>query len=817
MKLFPHLILFAILLTGAAPLHAEEPVYRETFNHGKTVKDVGWSLHINADAQDQSDRSSIALSPGAPTDLPPIHADAPEDELRRGLIYIQAGDSFLLHTGEARAEGVRRIAFYRALGNLEDKVRVAIRQGDKWYVSDQSFGHETLSEKPSLESDAKQVVLDFADRLHLTLEVRVRQLMGQYNQGPYQAPEASQAERWAKMSQALQTRGPRKNVQPWQPKADFTAKGTVYYVHPDLGNGQNDGKSAPQAFATVKHALAQLKAGDALLVGPGTYYFNEISLSEMAGTAEAPIYIRAEPRGEAIFSQAWPDAAEGLVEWVSEGDGLYSAPYPTRSDGEDNRVFGGFREEDGTPWFLFGYHNVKDLLADTVPIQNWDRFTATRQMPKPEYGFALDGGRAWVKLPGGKDPNGRSVMIASRTLAGQMIMLERSPHVIWDGLVFQGAGVRALRSDRQSPHQTFRNIVVEWSRNGVQPDSHSVIEWCEFTHPGYKRFADELEKLVADAGHRSVNPMFGFVKRYHNALTEGHLVARPWTGDRYDPPSDNILRHCLFYETFDGWNMGWQNSRSYGSVYYLQYDNAVELDAGSTPVRNIHFHDNLILGGHHGAVSQYTPVERTPEHVIEPLGPQYIYRNVIVGYHNHSWRPWTVSKFWTPMAKDMLWAHNLIWMKSGGLLWKKGIDAEARASHEAMSWLNNVIIFEEGITHQKEPERHQADGNALVSPEPRPSLQGEHGLHFTAIADLKLEDMAALNFLPLAGSPLVGAAVPMNGFKDYVSSTIGPFQPGEKIGPDWPRPRHRVFNVSLSQALTGSEAAPQLQSIEVVR
>ncbi len=875
-------LLFANSVLSVAA--ASEVVYRETFNHGRTVEDVGWRLHINADAQDQSDRSAIALAEGKPTDLPGIRSGGPGDELFRGHLYTQAGSSFLLFTEEVRAVGVEEISFYMMLDSTEDRARVAIRQNGQWYVSAQTFSHDALPEQRGMP-DGERAVVDFAsarwlplefeagsrrrgtgklvfdlenapvalekatidaagifmdsrsgrprfdtfevvaERFDATVEMRARELLHHYHPGAYQAPEENQSERWEKMSQALLARGPRPNVEAWQPELEeevLGRDGRVFYVHPDLGDDANDGNSSAAAFASIQHAISRLEAGDTLVFGPGVYYIRELNIRNMAGTEDRPIYLRAEPRGEAVFSQAWPDAAEGLVEWTDEGNGLYSAPYPTRSAGEDQRGFGGFRDDGDTPWFLFGLRSLEDLLSDGLPMR-WDRFRPNDPMPAPDYGFALDSGRAWIKLPNGLDPNGRKITINSHPGSGPMIWVENSPHLIWDGLVFRGAGSRAHRSDRNSPHQVFRNIVVEWCRNGFQPDSHTLVEWCEYTFPGYKRYADELEKLVADAGYRTINPMFGLVKGpYHGALTEGHLAARPWSGRPYEemrwqPPTGMTLRHCLFYETFDGWNMGWQNSRSYGSVYMYQYDNAVELDAGPTPVRNIHFHDNLILAGHYGTISQFMPVSL--DRIEEPLGPQYLYRNVIVGYHNHAWRPWSVSKFWAPKNDGIYWFHNLVWMKSGGLVWQRGHDAEAEESHGNMHWLNNIIVFEEGITHQNNPERYIADGNAFVSPEPREGIIGENGLHFEAMDSLRLKAPDALDLRPGADSPLVGAAVPLpEKLREYhQSETIGPFEPGTELGEDWPRPRRRVFNTALPEKLAGHRADPVLKEIDVVR
>lgn len=863
------------LVLLAATGTASEVVYREAFNHGKSFADVGWTVHTEVGARDASARSAIGMGPGNPRDVPPVGSSGDPEQQARGFCYVLVNGPYLLTTEEARVRGAERVSFSMLLKHPDDSVRVALRVDGRWYLSATTFADEGTPEPQEIpqgrvvelsiaetawipvditlgggrgggqlpsdiagepaplpagpleaagiyapqRSGGSHLFDSFAihgEQLVLTPQTRAAQLLTAYHSGVYQSTFTDYADRWETLTAGLRARGPRANVPAWNPELDVTPTGTAFYVHADLGDDAHDGLTPATAFRSLPHACAQLSAGDTLVVGPGHYYPKHLAITGLVGTAERPIHLRAEPRGAAVLSRAWADAAEGLVTWTDEGDGLFSAPFPTRSDGEDQRAFGGWRDADGTPWFLFGYRSLADLLAPAVATASWDKFGPNKHMPKPAYGFALERGRAWLRLPADADPNAMPVIIASYPTDDALVRVTRSPHVVWDGFTFQGCGQRALRSDRASPHHVFRNIVVEWCRNGIQPDSHSVIEWCEFTHPGYKRFADELERLVADAGHRTVNPMFGFVKKYHSALTEGHLAARPWTGERNDPPAHNVLRHCLFFETFDGWNMGWQDSQSHSSVYLFQYDNAVELDAGPTPVRNIHFHDNLILAAHYGAISQYMPTD--PAKIEQPLGPQYVYRNVIIGHHAHAWHPWTISKFWTTKATGMHWYHNVIWMRSGGLVWQRGHEAEAAQSHAAMSWRNNVLIFEDGFTHQTATEHYLADGNALVAPTPRPSLTGANGLHVTSITDLGLRNPSTYDVVPRADSPLVGAAVELPAdLPGYRSNTIGPFAPGEAIGSDWPRPHERVYNRTPPAALTGSEAEPDLISIPVQR
>lgn len=632
------------------------------------------------------------------------------------------------------------------------------------------------------------------------------------------------AERWPAMTRLLDQRGPRTDVEPWHPVCDIVVQGQVRYVHPDLGDDAHDGLAPGSAFRSLERALAVLQPGDALLLGPGTYYTPGVTVQGVAGTAERPVYMRAEPRGAATMSSAWPDAAEGLVRWQDEGEGLWSAPFPSRvAEGKvDRRAMGGYRAADGSVYFLFGMRSLADLLSPAVRL-TWDAYSQTRPMPWPGYGFALEGGRAWLRTPGGEDPNGRPVIVSTYlTSESSLLQLQASTHVIIDGLRFEGAGDKALRSWRDSPYTVVRNCIAEWCRTGFAPDDHALVEWSEYVFPGYKRFADDLKRLQLEHGIHVLNPLFGFVKKYHGAGTEGHLTARPWTAPKENRgvgPLHCVARYNRVHGTFDGQSLGgWSESESHHNVFIYQFDNAVEFEAGApSQSRNNHFHHNLIIGAQYGAVSHQ-------DVTTEPMGPQWVYRNVIIGnfpagyqgpgFEVHggvdsaedAWRPWVVSKFLAPNANAITYDHNLIWMRAGNLLWVKEETADSRSR---MAWRNNVVVFED-FSGTPQPMGTRNRANTWVGPQAWSEFQGEGGQHLAALADLRLVDVAALDFRPLPDSPLVAHGQVIDGPAAGAGNglDIGPFAAGaalELVGGAWPRPLGRVFNTAPPKAFTGRD------------
>jgi len=78
-----------------------------------------------------------------------------------------------------------------------------------------------------------------------------------------------------------------------------SALSAAEYVVARKGNDANDGKSKENAFATIAKGVSFLNPGDTLTICPGEYF--ESVMSNISGTENAPITIRAERRGTAII------------------------------------------------------------------------------------------------------------------------------------------------------------------------------------------------------------------------------------------------------------------------------------------------------------------------------------------------------------------------------------------------------------------------------------------------------------------------------------------------------------------------------------
>ncbi len=102
--------------------------------------------------------------------------------------------------------------------------------------------------------------------------------------------------------------------------APRVAHAARFYVDAESGDDADDGSTPDLAVATITRGVELIAGGDELIVGPGTYYERPV-FENLGSSEELPVWIRASPRGEAIISGMWEQAATGRVTWHEEGDG----------------------------------------------------------------------------------------------------------------------------------------------------------------------------------------------------------------------------------------------------------------------------------------------------------------------------------------------------------------------------------------------------------------------------------------------------------------------------------------------------------------
>ncbi len=568
----------------------------------------------------------------------------------------------------------------------------------------------------------------------------------------------------------------------------------ILYVDSQRGNDSNEGTSPKDAFKTITRAARAVRGGDKLIVGPGVYYERPV-FTDLRSSKEKPVWIISEPPGAAIISGAWKEAAEGEVKWKPEGDGIYSVKRSQPS------LFGWTESKH----FLFRYMKLEHLRSRKVPTRG-----QFGMVIGPESGFAWGKGRFYLRLPGGVNPNGKRIMFSPPTWGEKPIvnLVEiRSTYVILDGFRIQGSGTYGVVF--YEPHGVVRNCIFEYCREGVAFSDDSLAEWCEYSYPGYFEFAEETRK--SNGGKLVVYPL---TKEYHPRNWYEGSLAYSIAGKRDPSPRGLNVHHCFVHQVFDGLALGgFDDSEAHHNVFLHSYDNHVELETWTRPGRskNLRFHHNLLLSSPGGPISH-----QEPNHL---EGPHYVYRNVVVGYDEHGWHPWTLIKSQCyGRGRGFYYYHNLFLVKSAELYWN-----EKRWPQEwlkTFEFKNNIFIFTEQLKRPTGPrgteDLFKAAGNIVVAtradPEILDALLRNGGLRLLSMEELLFHDDDSLDFGLTPGSPAIDRGVRISGFNDNARGRpdIGPFELGDIAGPDWPRPQKTVFNTSLPAMIAEKELPPIL-------
>ncbi|MEM6333234.1 MAG: hypothetical protein AAF823_07850 [Planctomycetota bacterium] len=164
-------------LAHAATAQADIAAYREIFNAGPNAAANGWSLHIGADARDQSEVRAWGNAPGA-TREGPVNSASDGATPWKGFLWNSRGTRYALFTQETTIHArPTRITWHMSPGADDTRVRVILRvdangngldREDPWFASDQVFAvagdpdiRETQPTELTMAGSAWRV-LDFA-------------------------------------------------------------------------------------------------------------------------------------------------------------------------------------------------------------------------------------------------------------------------------------------------------------------------------------------------------------------------------------------------------------------------------------------------------------------------------------------------------------------------------------------------------------------------------------------------------------------------------------------------------------------------------
>ncbi len=585
-------------------------------------------------------------------------------------------------------------------------------------------------------------------------------------------------------------------VTPWTPlvaQEGVERAPITVYVSP-TGNDSHSGLSREQALKQIESAVEKVRGGDTIVLLPGTFYIpGTILIKDIAGASEERrLTLRADQPGTTTLSAAWPEAAEGKVEWRDEGDGIYSASESPRrqlNDMPSTTVMGGYEDSLLLRW------STLDELKKGEALWNNSRTgkPAGSTFKTPGYGFATQDGRLYVRLPDRSDPNGKRI-VAGTSIAGgsrhprkdAVLVVDNTPGILIEGIRFEGA-YEAIVIENNSEDAVIRNCIFEWCHIGIVVPKGSVVEWNEFSYSGLRKLMNECRELNGRFDGGNI-----FSLGYHHIWMFGAFV-----GHTGPPGLDVDIRYNYVNQAWDGlWFGGFRNSHCRHNIFQDCVDNVVEFEQAYAP--DLYFHHNLILGAPNGVISQARPGGNM-------LGPHYIYRNVIVGYDDPGWNSWTLLKLrGKGKSKGFVYHHNLFWVGKSSLYWRTQDNKDWMAALKSMDFRNNVIIAESLSLPDGVP--FSANHNVLAGGiGENKDLQGSGGSYVArGIEALGFKDAENFDFTLKPGSPLINAGeVTPSRFAAEIQERVkdgkpdvGPFELGEVMGADWPRPRRTVFNAA---------------------
>ena len=566
----------------------------------------------------------------------------------------------------------------------------------------------------------------------------------------------------------------------------------------------------------INEAVRKLKAGDILTLEDGVWYVDSAITVSIPGTsAAAPVVIRARNPGKAVLSLTWSKAATGNLEWISQGGGFYksSEAFNRRAQGMgwyDTTYIPFFEDFEGTN--SYGPYGLKHFRSRANRTDAG--FVKDSSIATPPWGLHQDSsGYIWVHLPDGKDPNTTPVHIraygAGDHLFGKqyqrgLIKIFNTPFVTLDGLVFEGCPAYPVnfipQEGARSPNGTVRNCIFRNSGGDggcINPANNTLVEWCEMYTTGLSRYNSAIVAIKS-----SIWPLM----KVTPADVAADLVVSRLPSRTAEAVTGVEIRYCYMHQCWDGEKIGTCNeSSSHHNRYHDCFDNASELETlryNNQKVRNVKWHHNFVSG----RSNAYLAFQDQALGYTEVEGPMYVYRNVF-RQSGDDWYAWTLLKSRSSYAHIYLY-HNLFHSWNGSMVLR---NSNAPLEHGEFVFVNNIIqmrsqrygslpvpgmesnmFYCSQLTDTAENYFTFLEGsneNKLLLVNPQHNATPE----FDSI-DYAIASQAS----PLIdrGKPLSIDALPdLQANATGAGPDIGPFEYGETMGPDWPRPARTVFSV----------------------
>lgn len=566
------------------------------------------------------------------------------------------------------------------------------------------------------------------------------------------------------------------------------------FVNNNIGNDNNKGTSKDQPFATIQKAVNTAAGGDIIEVSDGIYY-ETISVSNKKTNATEQIWLRAANCGKTILSGAIKNVRESIRKWVNEGNNIWSIKH---SEG----VWGAYHLNDNV--FLLRFKTLNDLEAGIIQLQD-----PGKSIKSPTYGIAHEGGKLYIRLKDGSDPNGQNIIIPKKWHV-ELLKIKNTPYFHLDGFWIEAGGDQgkdegAVTFDSLSEHGSIMNCISTLQRTFAYIPGNFVIRWSEHSIPGFKELAEDFR--MANQAPPTANHIWDYIKNYNrnpgtgtggNAYYGGSLCA----SSSLEPSENIIIEHNYIHDVFDGlWLGQFENSSARGNVFDYIYDDCIELETAhdmSNVGAQLKVYENLFLNSSIVWLSRRTPKE----------GPIFVYRNLLKPYDLPHGRGMHLIK--TGGDADMFVYFNTL-IKLNGMdhctTWLEWVDMDMitwENDVDEIRFRNNAIIFEDGLTGNQPDLHPDTDYNLFYSRFDHLGVRGENGVFinkkdgFDAIgfSEYGIDwTPVGRNLVSKAGPIPSNWAAPDNGWSQ---NDIGCFQVENPYHHNWIRSYNRSYPFSVS-------------------
>ena len=382
--------------------------------------------------------------------------------------------------------------------------------------------------------------------------------------------------------------------------------GPHFFVDPLAGDDSQPGNEE-EPWRTIGHAMAQLEAGDTLLLRGGSYHENVYCAA--AGTEEKPITIRSYPGEQATIDGSLREFQENPAScWEPLAKGEFRSVKAYRNIRD---VLGAFADSNIG---LQTYWHHADLVAENeLWIQDKETGTMAPVYCGPGIWYDKQSGRIHCRLAhthvdnpevanysGETDP--RKVPMVIAPFASKPLEVDQAQHVRFQDLVIRGGGHDTVELNF-GIDVTFENCTIFCGTYGIRARATGPLRLVECgIHGGVPPWAFRNENSLHTNSSHHYDPFIPEVEHKRRNIARLNTHALLVTEGSYEfevfyfPRNhDWEIERCHFSDAHDGVYLSGHGVRFHNNLVENIQDDAIYL---SSPAHytsdDIHIYQNHI-------------------------------------------------------------------------------------------------------------------------------------------------------------------------------------------------------------------------------